>query len=303
MDNIILIGSLCGISVFLLFLVLLLWSKSKRIHYENEKEKAEWEKLNWDVSQLNSTKAELLKDIDELKNSSKSIYENEEKILKDKFDYFAETLGLNYQQLEEDYKNEYLSILNDYGTEIQKETEKYRQCHNDLNDIRSKIDSCIEVYKKMQLESSQKDFYRLELSEIDLQEIARLKEVEPYLRDPRPLNKVIWSVYYEHPFTDLVGRVVGSGIHTGIYKITNLINNMCYVGQAADFATRWKQHIKCAIGAENGASNKLYPAMIKDGVHNFTFEIIEECPRDQLNEREQYWQEVFKAKEFGYSIK
>lgn len=43
--------------------------------------------------------------------------------------------------------------------------------------------------------------------------------------------------------------------------------------------------------------------MAEIGVENFSFEIIEECPREQLNDREDYWQDFFKAKEFGYSIK
>lgn len=43
--------------------------------------------------------------------------------------------------------------------------------------------------------------------------------------------------------------------------------------------------------------------MLSFGVENFTFEVIEECQAVQLNEREQYWQEYFKAKEFGYSIR
>lgn len=130
-----------------------------------------------------------------------------------------------------------------------------------------------------------------------------MREVIPYLRDSEPLNKVIWKVYYEKPYTDLVGRVIGSGLHTGIYKITNIENNMCYVGQAANIADRWKQHIKRGVGAETATRNKLYPAMLSIGVENFTFEIIEECDRTLLNEREDYWQEYFKAKEFGYSIK
>ena len=151
--------------------------------------------------------------------------------------------------------------------------------------------------------SEQSGFYRLQLSELDIEEIKKLREVELYLRDPRPLNKVIWSVYYEHPYTDMVGRVVGSGRHTGIYKLTNLNNGMTYVGQATNFADRWKQHIKCAIGAENAPNNKLYPAMREAGPENFTFEIIEECLPEELNEREQYWQEFYKAKEFGYSVR
>jgi hypothetical protein len=43
--------------------------------------------------------------------------------------------------------------------------------------------------------------------------------------------------------------------------------------------------------------------MAKFGVENFTFEVVEKCQKEQLNEREQYWQDYFKAKEFGYSIK
>jgi hypothetical protein len=68
------------------------------------------------------------------------------------------------------------------------------------------------------------------LSEIDIEEIRMLRNIAPYLRDQEPLNKVIWKMYYEKPTTDLIGRVIGSGIHTGIYKITNLDNDKCYVG-------------------------------------------------------------------------
>jgi len=113
------------------------------------------------------------------------------------------------------------------------------------------------------------------LSDIDKEEIQRLRSVEPYLRNKEPLNKVIWKVYYEKPYTDLIGRVVGTGRKTGIYKITNIEN------------TR----------------NKLYPAMLSIGVENFTFEIIELCAGKDLNSREDYWQDFYHAKDFGYSIK
>jgi group I intron endonuclease len=78
---------------------------------------------------------------------------------------------------------------------------------------------------------------------------------------------------------------------------------MCYVGQAVDIAERWKHHIKRGIGADPPTSNKLYPAMLAIGVENFTFEIIEQCNGSKLSEREQYWQDFYHAKDFGYSIK
>ncbi|MBR2506753.1 MAG: GIY-YIG nuclease family protein [Bacilli bacterium] len=130
-----------------------------------------------------------------------------------------------------------------------------------------------------------------------------LRQATQTIRNKEPINKVIWKVYYEKPYTDLIGRVIGNKVKTGIYKITNLENGMCYVGQAVHIADRWKQHIKRGIGAEPLTRNKLYPAMLSIGVENFSFEIIEECDRSQLNEREDYWQNFYKAKEFGYSIK
>ena len=76
----------------------------------------------------------------------------------------------------------------------------------------------------------EKDFYKLQLSDIDIQEIEKLREVASYLRDSEPLNKVIWKVYYEKPYTDLIGRIIGNNVYSGIYKITNIENEMCYVG-------------------------------------------------------------------------
>jgi hypothetical protein len=109
-----------------------------------------------------------------------------------------------------------------------------------LSDLTAKLTSAVEAAKRAEELRVKQDFYRLQLSQADIDEIIRLREVTPYLRDSEPLNKVIWKVYYEKPYTDLIGRVVGTGVHTGIYKITNIENQMCYIGQAANIADRWK---------------------------------------------------------------
>ena len=172
-----------------------------------------------------------------------------------------------------------------------------------VEDIRKIFAAAVEANKRAQEMVDQENFYKLQLLEEDLNEVYKLKEISQYLRNKEPLNKVIWKVYYEKAYTDLIGRVIGKGQKTGIYKITNIENKMCYVGQAVDVANRWKQHIKRGLGAETPTKNKLYPAMAHWGVENFTFELIEECDASMLNDREKYWQDFFKAKEFGYSIK
>lgn len=172
-----------------------------------------------------------------------------------------------------------------------------------MEKYRKLVECAVLENKRTEEKKEKENFYRLQLAVEDLEEISKLREVSKYLRDKEPLNKVIWKVYYENPYTDLIGRVLGKQVHTGIYKITNLTNGMCYVGQAVNVADRWKQHIKRGMGAEAPTRNKLYPAMLAIGVENFSFELIEDCTKEELNEKEQYWQDFFKAKEFGYSIK
>ena len=181
--------------------------------------------------------------------------------------------------------------------------EQYKSLERNVALMRSMNDAAVAAAKRAAEMKDQQDYYRIQLSAADLHEIELLREVEPYLRDKEPLNKVIWKCYYEKPTTDMIGRVVGSGVHTGIYKLTEIATGKCYVGQAANIADRWKQHIKRGVGAETPTRNKLYPAMIAAGPENFTFEIVEECERTLLDEREDFWQDYFKAKEFGYSIK
>lgn len=96
------------------------------------------------------------------------------------------------------------------------------------------VDTAVAAAKRRELMANQKDFYRINLSDEDIAEIKRLREVLPYLRDKTPLNKVIYKVYYEKPLTDMISRVVGTGIHTGIYKITHMDSEKCYVGQAVN---------------------------------------------------------------------
>lgn len=176
-------------------------------------------------------------------------------------------------------------------------------CTLELVDLMNKRAAAMEDAKRQEEMKTQNEFYRLQLSETDLADILELKTVERKLSKKEILNKLIYKVYFEKPYTDLVGRVVGKEAKTGIYKITNTINQKVYVGQAVNIAERWKQHIKRALGAEPITQNKLYPAMSEDGVWNFTFEIVEVCEKAKLGEREQYWQNFFGAKEYGYSIK
>lgn len=250
---------------------------------------------------------DLILHIEDMQKQADSLYEKSVELANERMSAAAETMAAKYQEAENAAKREYEELIASYANDL-KELMEHKQVElekvNDLLQmLTTNVEMAVAANKRAEEMKQQQDFYKLNLSLLDIEEIKKLKSIIPYLRDSEPLNKVIWKVYYEKPYTDLIGRVVGSKVKSGIYKITNQENQMCYVGQAVNIADRWKQHIKRGLGAETPTKNKLYPAMAEFGVENFTFEIIEECEKAQLNDREDYWQEYFKAKEFGYSIK
>ena len=72
---------------------------------------------------------------------------------------------------------------------------------------------------------------------------------------------------------------------SGIYKIENKINGKIYIGQSVDVYRRLKKH----IWEIKNNNNVLYKAFRKYGIENFSYELIEECDAERLDEREMYY--------------
>ena len=277
--------------------------------------------LTTKICSLNVAQNQLIKDINYLEDKKKILDDSYQQaslnadmycqkaneLASEKFAQSAEQMAQKYQQAEDNYQQEYLKAIEEstkeYTNLIIQKQEELNKISQELVEAKAKQNAIVEANKRAEEVKQKEQFYKLNLSEIDIEEIKKLRSIIPYLRSAEPINKVIWKVYYEKSYTDLIGRVIGQGIHTGIYKITNIENQKCYIGQAVNIADRWKQHIKRGVGAEAPTRNKLYPAMYELGPEQFTFEILEECDKSLLDSREDYWQEFYQAKEFGYSIK
>lgn len=83
----------------------------------------------------------------------------------------------------------------------------------------------------------------------------------------------------------------------GIYKITNLINFKIYIGQSVNIYQRWHAH-KYA----DCKDSIIHRAIKKYGIQNFQFEIIEECNKQKLNQRERYWIQYYDSYNSGYNL-
>lgn len=281
-----------------------------------EKEKAQelldftkqTKELEIQVRSLEERRENIIQTLETEAKQSGEIFKTQQiQIAEEQIEKAKKELFLEYEKAKEDAKQTYLETLSDMVTNVMSEygikSKELEEVLVKLEEAHAKADAAVKVNKRAEMEKQQKDFYRIQLSPEDLEEIKRLREVEQYLRQKEPLNKVIYKCYYEKPLTSMIGRVLGNRKITGIYKITNLDNGMCYVGQSVDVADRWRQHVKRGVGAEPVTQNKLYPAMKSIGVENFMFELIEECKGNELTPREKYWTDFYQAQTYGYTVK
>ncbi len=218
---------------------------------ENEQIINEWENnrnkkfLEWKnkESELAAKTSALEIEIQEKQKSIQNINKNTSIIESQTYDLAISELEQKEKELSSRYKELETKLLTQYQNLANQEIDNYtNKCdeldnkilikENKLEELSQKVSSIVEANKRIELEKQQKDFYRLQLSELDIEEINKIRSIEPYLRQKEPLNKVIWKIYYEKPYTALIGRVIGNKKITGIYKITNLKNGMCYVGQS-----------------------------------------------------------------------
>lgn len=313
------IGFISGV-VFYFFITRPKLKKVKKYNSEIDEKNKELEqqsknlqiKIIQETEQYNSlvSKQETLKNSiatleEQAQSASDIFYKEKMKLAETNFANNTEKLAQEYNELKENCENEYLSLLEEeakrFNELLTTNREELRQLEEQLIAQKRAVQAAIEEAKRQQEIEEQEEFYKIKLSEQDKEEIARLRTVIPYLRSAEPINKVIWSVYYMKPLNDLIGRVIGKDSKCGIYKITNLKNKKVYIGQSADVISRWKQHVKRGVGAETPTRNKLYPEMNEFGPEEFTFEFLEECPRNSLDEREKNWIEYFDSCTWGYN--
>ena len=262
------------------------------------------QKIDKELNDLKINKNILINNLEILKQSEESIknsIKNQEEMSDNAFSAYYDMLEKRYDEAEEEHQQEMDALQTAYSNlqfKLMQEADEHRK---ELDKLRATRAAAIQAQIKENEISEKSTFYCLAIPEIELKDIAILETIKPKLNNPRVLSMLIWQTYYRTPMTDLCNRVVGKTVKTGIYKITNQLTSECYIGQAVDIASRWKEHAKCGLGIDTPAKNKLYKAMIEYGLSHFSWEILEECERADLDEKEKFFIDLYQAKEFGYN--
>ena len=223
-------------------------------------------------------------------NEKKEYVDSAKQRAEEEYKTWQEVYLEKYNQFQEYYKSQQVST-----------EEAIRNLQDSLKSLSKQKAATIEAFQKEKAIQEQKDLYRLDISEQDKIDIGFLKSIQYRISRPRLLAQLIWQTYFQPIAKKKFPIILGSDNVCGIYKITNSLNQMCYIGQAKSVYKRFCDHCKCGLGIDTPQGNKLYKAMLEDGLENFTFEILEECSPEELDKKEKYYISVYNSVNFGYN--
>lgn len=180
------------------------------------------------------------------------------------------------------------------------------QLASDVENERRKYLSLVATIQNAQTASEKEARRHINIKENARDDIGYLlNNVANHLSNPDILYKLIWSEYIQKPTNEMLDYVLPNRDCAGIYKITNDRNKKSYIGRSTSVRKRLTDHVKSAVGISTIANQKIHDIMREEGLWDFTFELIEECNKDELSDREKYYIDFFQTADttYGYNQK
>ena len=312
-------GITIGLGIFCFILVIALWFVLNVKIKDNTKAKDEKNKLEYQISNLKLEKDKLNYEQLNTKNDIKNLKEqiniyrenlrqidetisNSKQRSQEAFESYCDILDSAYRNTEKEYSELEDSLKEAYAIAQEKLLAETSEIQRELDKIKATRTAAIEAQIREKKIKEQQSFYCLKISDADIADIQKLENIKKTLNKPRVLSMLIWQTWFQKPLKALAANILGTSTVTGIYKITNIITGECYIGQAADVASRWSEHAKCGLGIDTPAGNKLYKAMQEYGLQSFSWELLEKCDRAELNEKERYYISLYDSVNYGYNI-
>lgn len=191
-----------------------------------------------------------------------------------------------------------------YQESVQQMEQDKQLVEQELDSLKRTRDAAIEAARKEREIQEQPDKYCIPMTQDEIGDIEYLDTVMPRLKFPEVLGKCIWSVFFQKKMKNFLTGILGQNEVCGVYKITDRLTGEAYVGQSVKVKSRFMEHIKCGIGAMPASNaNQLYSAMRRDGVWNFSFELLAECPKEELDDKERFFIDLYSTDSVGLNSK
>lgn len=249
---------------------------------------------NKECQELNTKIIEIQKQVDQT-------YEEQKKKINNRIEEFKRTAEQSASYYFDNLEKSYQTAEAGHAEKMTRLKEEMDGAAADLQKLQDTRKAAHQALLKQQEIKENKDNYRLLPSSFDIQDITALKRVKETLHKPRILSMLIWQTYYQILAKEKFPIILQDKTKMGIYKITNIRTDECYIGQSVDIYKRWTDHCKAGLGIDAPVGNKLYKAMQDEGLYNFTFQLLCECPKQELDEKEKYFINLYQADLYGYN--
>lgn len=280
------------------------YQRQLREKFEKEEQlyNNELNSLNKEIEQKKEFNSSLMKirekELDNLIEEKRKLKEAElDRDLEDWAFSAQEAASWERDQLIKKFKEE----LSKYEEDKEKYQEELQSILVLIEDYRKKRDVINQEILRSRAVKEKQDFYRIQLDSDSKEDIMLLNEIKMRLKKSDLLNKLIYDNYISRPTKEMVKRVLEGKNPSGIYKVTNTQTNEVYIGKSVKIADRFVNHVKSACGLEGVAESQFQRALKKYGIDNFTWELLEEVPKENLNEKEKYFIMFYGTKEYGYN--
>ena len=207
-----------------------------------------------------------------------------------------------FAQHQQEYINEIIKLADEAELKKQEIREGIEHEKEKLSKYQNYYCSILEPVRALEREKDEMLYQTIQISEENKQDIAYLlNDVLPVLRHPDILCKLIWSEFIQKPMNEMLARNAIEEV-CGIYKITNIENKKCYIGKSLNVKKRLQDHVKGALGIRTISDQKIHREMAREGIWNFRFELLCECEKEELSEKEKYYISYFDSQKYGYNV-
>lgn len=268
-------------------------NKPQVIDYTFIKEKEEKEK---EIAQLDSRIQQMRERLQDLDAQAEKLREKDKALIQKEIDDWAksaqEAANFNADRLifllQEKINCKELEL-----SDLKEVINEYKLTHDTIN---KNIARARELAENV-------EFYTVQIPDSYKNDIEILNSVRTRLTKHDLLDKLIYDNYVRNSVNEMLKRVLQGRAPCGIYKITRLSTQEVYIGKSTDIKKRWQQHCQSAYHCGTISHSTLHTTMEKDGIWNFTWEILEEVEKDHLSEREKFWIDFYDSKNYGLNEK
>ncbi len=227
--------------------------------------------------------------------------------LRDKYDYISSSREAIDEKIKEEYNKKEQELLYYAKAKNDAIDAAYQIKANDFQKLTKDIQSQSELYQTLLFQTKQlnngsnsREKATIHLTQEAKDDIEYIYSISSRFHHPDILYKLIWSEYIQKPLNEML-KDNSIGEVSGIYKITNIQTEKAYIGRSVNVKKRLQDHVKSAIGISTIADQAIHHAMKEEGLWNWSFELLEQVPKELLPEKEKQYIDLLATQDYGYN--